>query len=262
MNIKPGHHRIYWGIGALTLVLILIGVGSRYWNQRGEIQHPRIGTVIEAIYGLGTVVASQTYQVKTAINQGITEIYVKEGDSVTAGSPLLKFDDTRVIRAPFAGTVTSIPFKRGEILFQGTAGLTLVNLLHPFLEVSLEQQSVLRIQRGQPAVVSFESIRGERVDAKVESVFPRDSQFIVRVRLDKIPAGILPGMTADVAIEVGRKENVLSIPFRSISSGRVTIRRNGKRLKQTIEVGVVDLEWAEVKSGDILASDEILVRAK
>ena len=232
------------------------------WNSRVDRVVPRMGPVVEAVYGLGTVIAPRTYQVKTAVNQSIREIYVKEGDLVASGARLMRLDDSGVSRAPFGGTITSVPFKRGEILFPGTPALTLVNLEDLLLEVSLEQQSALRIQREQKAFISFESIRGEKLEGKVESVFPRDAQFIVRIQLGKFPRGILPGMTADVAIETGRKANVLSIPLRSISSGKVSIRRAGKKMKETIQVGVVDGEWAEVTSENIRVDDEILVPAK
>lgn len=223
---------------------------------------PRIGPVVEAVYGLGTVVAPQTYQVKTAVSQNVSEIYVKEGDRVKAGVLLMKFDDPVVNRAPFSGTVTSIPVKKGELLFPSVPALTLVNLEDLFLEVSLEQQAVLRVKRDQKAFVSFEGVRGEKIEAKVQSVFPRDTQFIVRIMLAQFPQGVLPGMTADVAIEVGRKESVLSIPLRAISSGKVTFKRDGKTIKDTIQVGVVDGEWAEVTSGNVKSDDEILVRSK
>ena len=187
---------------------------------------------------------------------------MKEGDLVAPGALLMRFDDSGIFRAPFAGTITSIPFKQREILFPGTLALTLVNLDDLLLEVSLEQQSALRIKRDQKAFISFESIRGDKLEGKVESVFPRDAQFIVRIQLGKFPGGILPGMTADIAIETGRKEKVLSVPLRAISSGKVSILRSGKKLKETIQVGVVDGEWAEVTSGNIRVDDEILVRAK
>ncbi|MBC7691135.1 MAG: HlyD family efflux transporter periplasmic adaptor subunit [Methylotenera sp.] len=255
-------HRKMWISAASTLAILGIGIGYFRWNAGTDVARPRMGPVVEAVYGLGTVIAPQTYQVKTAVNQGIREIYVKEGDSVQAGAPLIRFDDSGISRAPFSGTVTTLPFKRGEILFPGTPALTLVNLGDLFLEVSLEQQSVLRVKRNEKAFVSFESIRGDRVQAKVESVFPREAQFIVRIVLDRFPPGILPGMTADVAIEVGRKENVLSIPLRSLSSGKVTLRRAGKKIKETVQVGVVDGEWAEVTSRNIEPEDEILIRSR
>lgn len=250
-----------WFIG---LSLVFAGGAFYVLKLRSNVNRvqPRIGQVVEAVYGLGTVIAPQTFQVKTAINQNISEIYVKEGDQVKAGALLMKFGESGINRAPFAGTVTSVPFKKGEILFPSTPALTLVNLLELAIEVSLEQQAVLRVKNDQKVHINFESMRGEKLEASVQSVFPRDGQFIVRIQPSRFPPGILPGMTADVAMEVGRKDNVLSIPVSAISSGKVTISRGGKTLKETVQIGVVGGDWAEVTSGNILADDEILVRSK
>jgi multidrug efflux pump subunit AcrA (membrane-fusion protein) len=216
--------------------------------------------VVESVYGLGTVVALQTYQVKTAVNQSVRTIYVREGDRVAAGASLIQFDESGPIRAPFAGTVTSVASKKGELIFPSVPALILMNLEDLVLEVSLEQQAVLRVRSRQPALVSFESLRGEKISAQVQSVFPRDGQFIVRIGLGRFPSGILPGMTADVAIEVGRKERALAIPLSAISGGRVTIERAGKRIKVPIQIGAVDVEWAEVVSDTVRPDDEILMR--
>lgn len=251
----------------LTLLLVvaaLIGAVA-LWSRRTrstQFVSPRIGPLVEAVYGLGTVVAPWTYQLRTAVNQSISEIFVKEGDQVKKGAPLVQLSDSGTARAPFAGTVTAIPLKRGEILFPSTPALTLISIADLYIEISLEQQIVMRVQSGQPAVVSFESIRGERFLGKVESIFPRDTQFIVKVALEQFPRGVLPGMTADVAIEIGRKESALAIPLRAISSGRVTLRRLGKTIKDSVKVGIVDDQWAEIISGNLQPTDEILVRAQ
>lgn len=264
LNIAPPNRRKTMVVASFIIAATVIALSIIFLRSGSSVQtvKPRIGPVVEAVYGLGTVVAPQTYQVRTAVNQSISEIYVKEGDRVKSGDPLIKFDDSGLSRAPFAGTVTSVPMKKGELLFPSTPALTLINLDELFLEVSLEQQAALRVKRGQKVVVSFETIRGDRIEASVQSIFPRDAQFIVRIAYDHFPNGILPGMTADVAIEVGRKENVLSIPLRAISSGKATFVRNGKKVKESIQVGVVDGEWAEVTSGNIAPSDEVLVRSK
>jgi multidrug efflux pump subunit AcrA (membrane-fusion protein) len=252
------------GLVVVTLTIGLVGA-AWFWKskQQGSQWVPaRTGVVIESIYGLGTVVAPKTHQIKTAVAQQIQAILVQEGDEVQAGTPLIQLGESGVNRAPFAGTVTTIPFKKGEILFPSVTALTLVNLKELHLEVALEQQSVMRIKPNQSAIVSFEALRGSRVETQVTSVFPRESQFIVKIALDKIPEGVLPGMTADVAIQVGKKENALTIPIRSIAAGKVTFRRNDKTFKESIQVGVVDGEWAEVVSNQILPGDEVLVRAK
>jgi macrolide-specific efflux system membrane fusion protein len=253
------------GIWFVLVAFLLAATAGTVWiltKPKIESQRLRIGPVVEAVYGLGTVIAPQTYQLKSAVNQRIREIFVKEGDQVAKGAPLVQFDDTAVNRAPFAGTVTSIPARKGELLFPSVPALTLVNLGDLFLEVLLEQQAVLRVKAGQKVVISVESIRGEKIQGVVQSVFPRDSQFVVRISMDHITMRLLPGMTADVAIEVGRKENALSIPLSAISAGRVTLKRNGKKVKETVQIGVTDGEWAEVLSGNVLPDDEVLVRSK
>lgn len=247
----------------IFLVASAVGIYFLYDEfSAAKVVKPKIGPVVEAVYGLGTVIAPNTFQVKTAINQNIEKIYVKEGDQVKSGDPLIKFDESGATQAPFAGTITSVPFKQGELLSPSMAAVILVNLQNLYLEVSLEQQSVLRVASGQKALVSFESIRSEKLEGKVESVFPKDSQFIVRISLKKFPNGVLPGMTADVAIEVGRKENVLTIPLVALAGGKVSFRRNGKTMKETVQVGVTDGEWAEITSDNIKVDDEIFVRSK
>jgi membrane fusion protein, macrolide-specific efflux system len=253
--------KLFIALGSLTIVSAFLFYLFKS-SSVSELQPPRIGPVVEAVYGLGTVVSPQTYQVKTLVGQVVNEIYINEGDLVKKGDPLIRLDGSGEIRAPFEATVTSVSLKKGELLFASNPGVTLVNLKNLYIEVSLEQQAALRVRKGQQATITFESIRGDRLKASVQSIYPRDTQFIVRISLDSFPEGILPGMTSDVAIEVGRKENVLSIPFRAISSGRVTVNRKGKKIKETIKVGVVDGEWAEVVSGNILPDDEIYVRKK
>ena len=129
-------------------------------------------------------------------------------------------------------------------------------------EVALEQQAVIRVRPGQKARVSFESIRNEKFVASVESVYPRDNAFIVKMKLDRVITGILPGMTADVAIEVGRKDDALLVPVRALSAGKVTLVRDGRRTKVDVKLGVVDKDWAEVSSGEVREGDLLLVRSK
>ena len=158
--------------------------------------------------------------------------------------------------------MTTVAYKSGEIIPPQVAIIIVTNLKHLYLEVSLEQQSVLPIKVNQKVAISFESLRNERVEGWVESIYPRDNQFIVRIESNNWPAGVLPGMTADVAILVGKKSDVLLIPLRAISGGQVVRVREGKKEKIPVKIGVLDGEWGEVVSGNILASDRLLTRKK
>jgi macrolide-specific efflux system membrane fusion protein len=70
---------------------------------------------------------------------------------------------------------------------------------------------------------------------------------------------VLPGMTADVAIEVNRKDKVLLVPLSAISDGRIKVKRDGKRKTVKLSIGSVDGNWAEVLEGDIDLKDQIMV---
>lgn len=246
---------IFAGIAAASIILFFIlKPGTSSTRVR-----PRRGNVVESIYGLGTVTADQIFHVRGGLTLSIRKLFVKEGDAIRKGDPLVQLDES-VIHSPIEGTVTEVAFKEGEVVPSQVPVITVVNLQKLYLEVSLEQQSVLRIKPGQQALISFESLRNEKSNGTVRSIFPKSNQFIVRIELEGWPSGVLPGMTADVAILVGEKKDALLIPLKAVSSGRVIRIQNGKREKVPVQLGVVDGEWAEVTSNNLTPTDEILVR--
>ncbi|MGE3973190.1 MAG: efflux RND transporter periplasmic adaptor subunit [Bdellovibrionales bacterium] len=246
----------------IILAVLLLGIVTLLifepFGSREKIK-PKQGDVVESIYGLGTVTADKLYRVRAGIMLTVQKLFVREGDLVKPGEPLVQLDEN-VMRSTIEGTVTSIAYKEGELVTPQVAIVTVTNLENLFLEISLEQQSILRVKKGQNVQVSFESLRNEKFEGTVSSVYPRDSQFIVRIELKIWPPSVLPGMTADVAILVGKKLNVLLIPIRSIVGGQVTRIRSGKRERVPIKLGVIDGEWGEVISENIGKDDELVLR--
>jgi macrolide-specific efflux system membrane fusion protein len=248
-------------VGILSLAGALGAAYGFGWLGRSELGRPKVGKVVESIYGLGTVTADQIYRAKTGVSVQIRDLSVTEGDQVKANDLIARLEES-VIRAPFSGTITEVSFKAGEIVPPQTPIFTLTNLARLYLEVNLEQQSILRVKPSLPAQVSFESLRSENVTGKVKAVYPRGAQFIVRIELDRWPEGVLPGMTADVAIKVGEKDSALLIPLNAISGGKVTRVRGGRHEKVDVKLGVVDNLWAELVSGDITSGDELVLRGR
>jgi macrolide-specific efflux system membrane fusion protein len=246
---------------ATLIVSLALVVGYFFYNRLTNVEKakPRIGEVVESLYGLGTVTADQTYRFKAGVTSIVGKVFVKEGDLVRPHDPLVKLDEN-IMRSQINGTVTSISFKDGELVAPQALVVTVTNLEHLFLEVSLEQQSILRVKKDQPVYISFESLRNEKCEGLVTSVYPRENQFIVRIELKKWPLGVLPGMTADVAILVGKKSNALLIPINSIFAGQVTRIRDNKKERVPVKLGIIDGEWGEVVSDNILKTDELIIR--
>ncbi len=243
---------------------VLIGTGAVFfvkWRERSQSKLVALvrGPIHESVYGLGTVVSKNVYRLIVGVSVIVRQSFVSEGDVVDKGTPLVRLEGG-VTLAPFRGTITSLPFKVGELATPQTPVLTLTDLDTLYLEVSLEQQGALRIKKGQKAFLSFESMRNQKQAGVVKAIFPKDGQFLIHISADKFPTGVLPGMTADVAIEVGSKEDALVVPVSSISAGKILVDRQGKRLRIAVKVGVVDAEQAEISSDEIQPDDRVVVK--
>jgi membrane fusion protein, macrolide-specific efflux system len=245
-------------IAAGAVLIVSAVLVSRSCSSNG-VGRPKIGPIVEAVYALGTVKSDRWYNVRFGMNAIVQRIYVVEGRDVAAGAPLVMTDSGAVFHAPFAGTVTSVPFRESEMAPAGQAILTLASQKDMYVRVSLDQESIVRVRKGQQAELSFENLREEKVRGTVESVYPSGNEFIVRLAVGGFPAGALPEMTCDAAIMIRREEKALMIPSASITNGRVTVVRKGSRSTVQAKTRAVDEEWAEVLDGSVLADDRIIM---
>lgn len=221
--------------------------------------YPKIGPMVESVYGIGTVTARHTYDLKLGVMDTLKKLYVDEGDAVKKGSPLVSFEDNHLISAPFDGVVTSLPYKEGETIFPQMTVLTVTDLKNPYVVVSLEQSAAIPVRREQAAFLSFESLRGQKLRGTVSAIYPKEGDFYVNIEVPAFPEGILVGMTCDVAIEVASKENVLQVPALAISQGYVTVLRAGIPQKIQVKAGATDGAWTEVEGTSVKPGDILLL---
>lgn len=251
-----------WLIIGSIIVIMLVAAVTLHLRRSSAIERvpPRSGPIIEAIYGLGTVKVERDFELKTGVTVRVLESYAEEGQYVAKGTPLLRLDESGVFRAPISGVITSLPFHVDDTAFAQQPILKIEDLRDRYIEVSIEQRGALRIRKGQPAQLVFESLRNERFTGKVRSLYPRAGDFIARIDVEVLPEQVLPGMTADVAIEVARTEKALLIPVSAVSQGRVLRERDGHRVPVEVRLGAVDGSWAEVLDGEIRPDDFLVIR--
>jgi multidrug efflux pump subunit AcrA (membrane-fusion protein) len=255
----------------LSAILATALVALAFWlvirsrsRDFGPVTEPlQLGKVVESVYGIGTVTARNVFNLKLGVISTIGTLHVLEGDRVKKGQKLVTLDGTGTPVAPFDGTITSLPVKAGETVFAQTPILTLVDLEDCYVVVSLEQRGAVRVRRGQKSSLSFDSMREQVFEGEVESVYSSLGSFLVRIRVQKLPPQILPGMTADVAILIGEKSDVLLVPAAAIDAGRVYVHRGvGGPKAVEIRTGIVDGEMAELASGDLNEGDRLAIRRK
>jgi membrane fusion protein, macrolide-specific efflux system len=222
--------------------------------------HPEKGNIIEAVYGLGIIKSEKNFNARAAIVSSIKEFYVTEGQDVAQGQKLFLTDQGSVISAPFTGRVTERPIAVAETLFPQTVILKMVDLTDLYLEVSLEQQGAMKLAKGMEAEISFEFFRNQKIKGTLATIYPKNDQFVAKVLAKEWPAGILPGMSADVAFKVASKENVILIPLKAVANGSIVIKRDGeKKQKIPVKLGFMDQEKAELLEPVLSPSDEIIM---
>ena len=245
-----------------AVLVVCLSVG--WWlfkRSRVSTVHPKRGDLQEAVYGLGKVKTDKRYEVIVGILTTVKKIFVEEGQSVKAGDMLLQLDSASFFRAPFDGVITFIKVREGETATPSVALMRLEDLRTRYIELSLDQEAALRVSVGQQAKVSFETLREKILSAQVSSLYSRNDEFIAHVRVEGLDPSILPGMTADVTVEVGKISNALLIPVRAVQGGVITVRRNGRWVKEKIELGYVDGAFGEVRGGQLDEDSELRVQA-
>src|SRR3989338_7440611 len=82
----------------IIIVVVGIGIGVRKKLSNDLLLTDPIkrGSVIESVYGIGTVTATKSYQLKLGVTSTIRRLYVKEGDQVGKGQALVDLDGTGI----------------------------------------------------------------------------------------------------------------------------------------------------------------------
>jgi RND family efflux transporter MFP subunit len=167
--------------------------------------------------------------------------------------------DMAVIEAPFAGTVMEISANPGDEVTG--AFLTLADLSVAQLEISLDETDADKIAVGHPVEVVFDTYPDDLYTGTVVQVDPRLStefglatvEGLVQLDGDSFD-GLLLGMNASVDVISGRAEGVALVPVEALrelepDEYAVFVMEDGQPRLRTVEVGLMDLTFAEIKSG-------------
>jgi multidrug efflux pump subunit AcrA (membrane-fusion protein) len=192
-----------------------------------------------------------------------------ESDLTSADSELAlaqaKYDAAKAvlesleIDAPFDGIVLAVSAKIGET-YQAEATLFTVGdpkALEVLANVTEEDYPLLVI--GQDAEVYFDARPEVNVQGKVERIIPKRIEgdhplYNIYISLKEIPDGLADGMTADTAITIAKRENVLCLPravVRASGGDKTTIKvwDGSAEVTKEITIGLRGDTYVEIVSG-------------
>jgi RND family efflux transporter MFP subunit len=180
-----------------------------------------------------------------------------------------QLDDT-IIRAPFAGIVTSKNAQPGEMISPVSAGggftrtgiCTIVDMESLEIEIDVNESYINRVTAGQPVEAVLDAYAQWKLPCKVVAIIPtadrQKSTVRVRVGFDKLDPRILPQMSVKVGFyDVGGTKTgatrAVSVPKSVVQQleGRdvVLIIANGRAERRAVTVGEVGREETTLISG-------------
>ena len=160
------------------------------------------------------------------------------------------------IRAPYAGTVTRLFLKAGQLTGANAPILHMVRGTVYEIQVNVDELNLGRLKQGLEAVVSSDAYP-ETFSAHVREIAPQvvSERGTVLVKLDpeKPPGWLKPGMTVSVNIvfEKGKSRPVVPITSVTVAGRRSTvlILKNGLLEEREVELGSPNQDGFPVYSG-------------
>ena len=162
------------------------------------------------------------------------------------------------ITAPFDGVVTTVGYQAGDSVSQGTPAVVLVDRSKLYVNLQIDESHVVELTQGDKATITLEATPNKSLTGSVSYINPVGTSnqgvvyYTVQVLLDQSDPSVLIGATADVTIQAGQPQNVLTVPVSAVGNDT-----NGEY------VYVVDANnnptQVSVVSGQILANNTVIV---
>ena len=188
-----------------------------------------------------------------------------------------QLEDT-IIRAPFAGIVTSKNAQPGEMIspmssggFTRTGICTIVDMESLEIEIDVNESYINRVQPGQPVEATLDAYADWKIPCKVIAIIPtadRDKSTVkVRVGFEKLDPRILPDMAVKVAFReaAGTAPAVVRtvlVPKAAIrqQDGRdvVLVVQGGRAERRAVTVASTSANETEISAG-LAAGERVVV---
>ena len=162
-----------------------------------------------------------------------------------------------IVKAPFAGLIAQRDHDPGDVVVPGTGVLLLLDTREMWISAWVGETEMSKLNPGQSARVVFRSEPQHNYDGVVarlgREADPETREFLVDVRVPKLPSNWASGQRAEVYIETRRAENVLRMPVRFIiwrdrKSG-VFVELDGRAVWRLVQLGLRGRDLVEIRDG-------------
>lgn len=287
-------------LSLIFVILVAVGTGF-YFFQESEAEAVLVelpvnrGDLVLSVQASGTVSPQNRLEIKPPIAGRIDEVLIKEGQEVKKGTILAWISSTeRAALLDSVRTQGAAEIKKWENLYRATpvmapidgtiilrnveAGQSFTNVDSIFtmadrltVKAQVDETDIAQIKVGQRSKITLDAYSrdpfyGEVVHVAYDAtVLNNVTTYEVHILPDEVPSFMRSGMTANVDIEIERKENVILVPMTSLvtSPQGAEVRLKSPRGFSMVKVntGKDDGKLVEITSG-LNDNDVILIEDK
>lgn len=155
-----------------------------------------------------------------------------------------------LITAPLEGYLTAINCINGEFINDGSLPFV-VATKSTYLEGQINEEDVGQVAPNMKAAVRLYSFANQDFTATVSQILPtaNNQRYTILLTLDTAPENLLSGMTGEMNIIAGKRENALLVPSRAVLADRVLVVKDNVVKPREVKVGFRNLERAEILEG-------------
>lgn len=201
-------------------------------NKDGISSTQRDALTLEKNQPLDRAAAEQTIKEKEAsfaklkagtdpLDLATSKLTIQQRENALADAREKLVDYT--VRAPFEGTIASVPVKQGDSVSSGTVIATLVTQQH-IAVVSLNEVDVARVALDQKATLTFDAIEDLSITGTVAEIDTIGTvtqgvvNYDVTIAFDAQDERVKSGMSVSAAIVTDVRQDVIVVPSAAVKS--------------------------------------------
>jgi RND family efflux transporter MFP subunit len=207
-----------------------------------------------SLYGQGMISRQEFDRAKRDYETLLIESGVKQEEVMAAAKGLTQAEidakiaqmevERTIIRAPFAGIVSSIKVSPQENISAGRELFTLVDISQIKVQAKVLESEIGKMKVGYEATLRFSAYPGKTFKGHVEAVSPiinpEDRTCAVHIAVENPQEEIKPGMHAEVEIAADVYKDRLLVPQEAV------LVRGGRKLVFAVEEGLAKWRYIEV----------------
>lgn len=243
-------------------------------ERQARIEHDRISALLD-----------DRVSARAELDKAVERLAVAEAEEERARAAIaeaegeasraeknLRYHEERLsfarIASPYAGLIVRRDRDPGGVVVPGGAILQLISTNELWVSAWVDETAMAGLAVGQPARVVFRSDPATSCPGEVARLgreADRETrEFVVDVRVKELPRNWAVGQRAEVYIETGQRESVVSLPLRFVAwregAPGAFVKADGRARWRTIRLGLRGAGTAEVISG--LSAGDVVCAAK